>query len=814
MKSKKEKAKSEFSLLQWSGLVIISIFFIFFPFQAGLFNGWDYPYEKSILQAMILCCILLIILSFYLIFRNWRPDNWNSILTVGVWLLPAIYCLSSIQAVSKHNAQFMTLISFTLSAFFVFGIYFQTTSTSRKLLESVVMISGYAIVLYGLLNYFGQTYANDALWFTLDTYRLSSVFQYPNTYAGLLSALFLASLYYTTHAQKWHWRFVHALMLVPVFVSLILTLSRTALVILPFIILIVLPFLRLAKQVIYLLNMVVSVVCSFAISGGMEKILAEVVVKVFPKNEGEPATPLPFWNTLSLKGWLLVLFVSLLTALVAIAVQRWVEPWLENRLTIISQKKWARAAVPAGLVILGMIAAVLLLASPAVRGLLPTAIAERLENINFNQHSVLERATFYKDGIRLTSDYPLLGAGGGGWTALFEQYQSNPYFSRQAHSYLIQTLVETGWIGLFIHLAFAATVFYLYIRNCIRHPEKFGSHFIYYIFAAAILIHSFFDFDMSYLSIAALVFFCLGSMMSAYASNETSLIKNPVSNLDWKGWRLAFPVFMGLITVTFSFFVFKEYYANTQYTKALILAQEQKPLSELTVPLDHAIQASPAHPRFLLVKSDWMKQAYAQTGNPSYLQEAKKVLDKLKHYDPYNRLAILAMYRYYKDANELENAIQELEEGIRKFPWDIEFYETAIFEYYRIGEQQLLENANNIESWNYVLNLYNEIERRMKQLEDLPEQQLQGRRFDISPEIRQLVAQIYYYTDREELTVELLRPMIHNSDLSQPLGRTSVRFYLAALDAIGQHDDGLKRQLIAADPEEERYLNELMMKQK
>jgi hypothetical protein len=112
------------------------------------------------------------------------------------------------------------------------------------------MISGYAIVLYWLLNYFGQTYANDALWFTLDTYRLSSVFQYPNTYAGLLSALFLASLYYTTHAQKWHWRFVHALMLVPVFVSLILTLSRTALVILPFIILIVLPFLRLAKQVI------------------------------------------------------------------------------------------------------------------------------------------------------------------------------------------------------------------------------------------------------------------------------------------------------------------------------------------------------------------------------------------------------------------------------------------------------------------------------------------------------------------------------------------------------------------------------------
>lgn len=800
---------NNFSLLQLAGLLLLSVFFIFLPFRQGLFNGWDFSYEKSILEAMIIICAPMLLTSAYLAFQKWKPDNWLSIFSVFVWSIPVVYSIAAIGAASRHSSQFAILISCMMSAFFVFGLYLLTTNKIRIFMEAILMISGYAIMLYGLLNFFGQTFYPDALWYTLNTYRLSSVFQYPNTYAAVLSAIFLASLYYVVHATRWYWKLAHALMLVPTFVSLILTLSRAALVILPVIILILLPFYRLTKQVLFLVHLLIVVVASFIITGGMESVLSEVVDKVFPKTEDGPINVLPFWNPISLKGWLLVLSASCVSALVILAIHRWLEPWLETRLSRSSNHKWSAVAVPIGIVILGMFFIGLILSIPAVRSIFPETIANRLENINFNQHSVLERMTFYEDGLKLASDYPFFGAGGGAWAALYEQYQTNPYSSRQAHSYVIQILVESGWIGLIVHLLLIGTAFCFYIRNYIAYPEKRGSHFIFFIFATAILIHSFIDFDMSYLSVATLVFFCLGAMLSPY---EEALTIETGSWKEWKGWRFAYPVFLGLTSVVISFFVLKEYYANTQYHQALAMAREQKSLNEILPPLDRAINASPYNPRFLLVKSDWMQQAYLQTGNAGYLQEMKKNIVTLKQYEPNSRLVVLAKYRYHKDMNEVEQALDELNEGLRKFPWDIEFYETAIYEYFRLGEQQLLKNANaDNESWNSVLKLYNEIERRMKLLESLPDEQLQGRRFNISPEIRQLVSQIYYHTDKPEKTIELLKPLI-GEDMAEPLYRTAARFYLAALDKMGQKDEELKRRLVAADPEEEQYLKELIKK--
>ncbi|WP_213530881.1 O-antigen ligase family protein [Paenibacillus cisolokensis] len=777
------------------------------PFRQGLFNGWDFPYERPILDAMIVICTIMVLITAFLAFQKWNPGNWASILAILIWLLPAVYSIAAFGAASRHSSQFMILISCTLSAFFVFGLYLLTTDRIRTFMEAVLMISGYVIVVYGLLNYFGQTYYPDALWYTLGTYRLSSVFQYPNTYAAVLTAIFLAALYYVTHATKWYWKFAHALMLVPTFVSLILTLSRAALVILPVIILIVLPFLRLTKQVQYLLHIMIAAIASFAITGGMGNVLNEVAATVLPKEKGGPVNVLPFWNPLSLKGWLLVLSASVVSALIILAIHRWVEPWLETKLSRLSNRKWSAIVVPAGLVILGLFAVSLFLTSPVVRNILPATIADRLENINFNQHSVLERATFYKDGLKLAADYPFFGAGGGAWAALFQQYQNNPYYSSQAHSYIIQTLVETGWLGLLVHLLLIGAAYCLYIRSYVRYPEKRGNHFILYIFATSILIHSFIDFDMSYLSISALVFFCLGGMLSPYGSD---LAIGTRAWMEWKGWRLAYPVFLGLITVIVSFSMLKEYYANTQFFRAISMTNEQKPLNELLRPLNRAIELSPANPKFLLVKIDWMEQGYAQTKDVSYMQEAKKIIDRLKQYEPNNRLVILAKYRYHKNMNEIELALDELHEGVKKFPWDIEFYNTAIHEHYLLGERELLKYTNrDNESWNSALKLYNEIERRMQLLEELPEEQLQGRRFDISPDIRQLVAQIYYFTGKPERTIELLKSAT-GGDLNEPLNRSSVRFYLAALDAIGQRDDELKRKLFAADPEEEQRLQELL----
>ncbi|NTZ20268.1 hypothetical protein EXW96_22790 [Paenibacillus sp. JMULE4] len=64
-------------------------------------------------------------------------------------------------------------------------------------------------------------------------------------------------------------------------------------------------------------------------------------------------------------------------------------------------------------------------------------------------------------------DYPIIGAGGGGWSSLYQQYQSYPYTSRQAHNFLLQYLTEIGLLGILAIVFFILFIFIRYIKNII-----------------------------------------------------------------------------------------------------------------------------------------------------------------------------------------------------------------------------------------------------------------------------------------------------------------------------------------------------------
>lgn len=143
----------------------------------------------------------------------------------------------------------------------------------------------------------------------------------------------------------------------------------------------------------------------------------------------------------------------------------------------------------------------------------------RLENINFQQHSVLERITFYKDALKVVKDYPILGAGGGGWASLYEHYQNNPYTSRQVHNFFLQFLIEVGIVGFIIFMSFILYIFYKYIRGYVkRDKNEFENGFFYLIIALSILVHSLLDFNMSYAFMGILVFIGLAGMAAVMDS--------------------------------------------------------------------------------------------------------------------------------------------------------------------------------------------------------------------------------------------------------------------------------------------------------
>jgi tetratricopeptide (TPR) repeat protein len=236
----------------------------------------------------------------------------------------------------------------------------------------------------------------------------------------------------------------------------------------------------------------------------------------------------------------------------------------------------------------------------------------------------------------------------------------------------------------------------------------------------------------------------------------------------------------------------------------------QGSFNELIGPLDAAIANSPAHPVYANTKVDLLSLAYQLTRDPSFAEEIRETIEKIEVYEPYNRQILLAKYRNHKDLEEYKEAMAVLEDGIVKFQWDIKFYEAAVMEYAVNGKNIHAADPDTAQAyWNRGMELYREVLRRMELLENLPEEQLQGRNFAVTPFLRQAVGQIHYARQQYEEAVEILEPLA-GSEMDDPYVRTGVRYYLASLHRLGRSDEQLTKRLFEADDKERTELEALL----
>jgi len=817
MKEKSQHTKrtlsTDFSLLQWAAILGTMLFFFIFPYQYGLFNGTTTGMDENLYEAMMYVGLLMIIMAFYLLFK-WRPDNVLAILSLFVLLLPLVYYLASISPATKHAAVLTAQVTLILALFFVAGLFLSGERLTNIVIRYGVTIACYSIVVFGLLNMFGQVYYPDGIWFTNNEYRLSSVFQYPNTYAGFLISVLLIALFGMTSTRERIPFLVHAAMAVPVLISMMLTFSRGGLIVLPFLLLLVLLCLRIADQIRFSIYLLIGGVSMLAVLGKITQIYLEISAIVQPKPPADPslpptpAQPMSVWDQLPLQGWGLLLAGVLIFGSVVYWLHFSILPKLDTRLAKLERLKFLSMYIPVAMLTVGIVAASLLMSSPALRSLLPVNIADRLANINFQQHSVLERMTFYRDALKVVQDFPLLGTGGNGWSAIYEQYQNNPYISKQAHSYIMQTLVEVGWVGMLLFAAFFVAVFTLYIK-CMRHDRDSQARtFPFFLLAAAILVHSTIDFDMSYAYLGCLVFFSLGAMLAPYRDR----LAVPALSSPGKPYiRFVYPAILLVLSVTLVTSGIRAYSGIQNFKESINIArQNPNSLNEALVPLDRALKADPRNPAYVLLKADWLTQVYHQTGDKSYLDRSTVLLDGLIEFEPYDNELILAKYRNLKDRGEYNHAVEMLEEGIRKFQWDINFYEAAILELSQEGLRlKETDAAAAAARRTRAIELYHEVLRRMELLKELPEEQMQGRNFTITRYIRSAVG-IVYFEEKDYLhAVEILEPL-QAEDFKDPIIRGGMRYYLASLDKLGQNNENVLNRLIAVDENEKMAVQELI----
>src|SRR5690606_5945812 len=158
------------------------------------------------------------------------------------------------------------------------------------------------------------------------------------------------------------------------------------------------------------------------------------------------------------QGWGIIIAASLAAFGISYLVQRFFAPVLEKWIARLTQLRLSNPFLPILLIVLAVAGGLALFGGNAIVQFLPDSLEARISAINLQQHSVLERATFYANAMTMIKDYPVFGAGGGGWAALFESYQTNPYTSRQAHNFFLQHWIETGTAGIVILLVFIVSI--------------------------------------------------------------------------------------------------------------------------------------------------------------------------------------------------------------------------------------------------------------------------------------------------------------------------------------------------------------------
>jgi O-antigen ligase len=692
-----------------------------------------------------------------------------ALITIGVvFMLPVAYIISYINAVTPHYAFDSIMISWVWVSFFMASLLINKSTVSRDIMVQGIILTSYILVLGGFLNWFGQVEWKDAI---LDG-RLSNVFQYPNTYAIFLMSIFFSQIFLVTHTEKTSrlLLIVHKLMIVPVVVSFLLTLSRGALIVLPIMVIIYLIFCTVEKQFKSLLYCGITIILALLVIGPLTTIRMELVSEF---NLGS-----------SLKGWLILLIIALLAgAMIWLIEWCWRRIKLFNSIVQFIRYQWI---LPIIILLLTIVAVLLIASESSLLSVLPNMLEKRLLSINLNDVSSAQRLTYYHDAWSIFKDYPVFGAGGGGWSKLYTEYQSYPYIGNQAHSFYLQTLNETGLLGLLLFIVLLVIVYFMYTKHYYKERILDNRH-VYLLFATPILIHSFLDFHMTFVYIAALVFFALGGMFS-------SLLQDAYNN-QFKQSIIAKNVLCGLMlmgSIVFIVMTFRFIDSSNEYEKA-IKQQSYEPLVR-------ALEIRPNHPDFVTLAVQSLIGQFDNTKEVKLLERASDLVEQQRDIEPRNTSAIELQGEVLVRQNKALEALEAYKKLIVMMPWSIRGYEKMIDLQYRMGEE-------DVQWWDNAINRYMDLMRSIEKLKESGDYSVGM--FNML-HVETSISQIYYQQGLYNESLELLRKYAQPNYLSAPEYQTAIRWYLASTIMSDIMETKIYDQFIKNFPAEEDEINKLL----
>lgn len=673
----------------WAIMIFLMMYLIISPFYRGLFNGYQSAFDGVIYSALVWTALVQIIYAVHLYLRG-LLESQRDVISIIAWFIPLSYLISSFGAASSHLASNELYIRVLWVVFFMIGAYFASSFIGSRIIQYALVGSGYVLVIFGLLNWFGNVSYKDAVLGN----RLSSVFQYPNAYAAYLIAILLSTIILVNFTKRWYYKLIPSIMLVPILISLLLTLSRGALLILPIIYILYMITIPWYKQLFTSTYLLLSGTVSLIIYSRMTGIRNELSVEESSNS--------------SLIGWLLLIGTSIVVAGLIIVLNRYIYKTLDHKYSNKKRYSWSNVIFPL-LIVIGSVGGYLILTNSTVLlEKLPAEIRVRVESVNSDSTSVFSRNTFYSDSMKIVGEYPFFGAGGGAWSTLYESHKSYPYISAQAHNFYMQYLVEAGWVGISILVLLILYILGMFVKSTISN-EKGNydeSRMIFPMFSIVILIHSIIDFDMSFVYLSSIVFLSLGATISHLNKPSAAIQKLWSKNVS-RNIAKGYSVIILVVAIILLYQSISADRADVYYKEAKEKLASTENYNEFIIPMNKAIDLQPLHPEYNLLHAEILLQLYKQTQEEKYLNDIKYLLNKIDTKEPYNQMLFELRYALLYETQQFEQALTFAESNITRFPWKIVWYERAITLSVQLGIQagnnqslevraQYFENARSV----------------------------------------------------------------------------------------------------------------------
>lgn len=280
--------------------------------------------------------------------------------------------------------------------------------------------------------------------------------------------------------------------------------------------------------------------------------------------------------------------------------------------------------------------------------LLPYSFASRVSDMSGASLLNDVRFVFYRDGLKLFVQAPILGQGGGAWGALYNTVQSYLYGATHIHSDPYDVLLEVGLLGLLCFCVFWVAALYYLFRSS-DHISRVAA-----IVVLAFLIHSLGDVLFAFPALYVVCFSLLGSAQRT--PNRRSR--------QWPVLRYVPVVFLvcALIATTL-------WLAALEFAVYTAKGQSLEGLAALR-------RATAFNPWNVEYKMALGNELYT---NRQTLPESREVLLAANRFEPENALAISMLGQWYAQHGEYEEAFKHYWQALALQPMNIQHYEYIAF---------------------------------------------------------------------------------------------------------------------------------------